>query len=50
MKSFLNISGTYLHYQIDGVLYEAAIVLIAGLSITLVPDSASQNQPICLLI
>ena len=50
MKSFLNISGTHLHYEIDGVLHEATTVLIAGLSITLVPDSASQNQSICLLI
>ena len=39
-----------MHYQVDGVFIEATIVLIADLSIALVPDSTYQNQPICLLI
>ena len=39
-----------MHYQIDRVLHEATIVLIVDLSISLVPDSTYQNQPICLLI
>ena len=42
MKLFLNISDTY--YQIDGVLHEATIVLIADLSIALGPGSTYQNQ------
>ena len=40
----------FIHYQIDGVLHEAATVLIADLSIALVPDSTYQNQLNRLLI
>ena len=50
MKLFLNISDSTTHCQIGGVLHAAKIVLIADLSIALVPDSTYQNQPICLLI
>ena len=40
MKLFLNIFTYTIYYQNDGVLNEATIVLIADLSVTLVPDSA----------
>ena len=40
----------FIDYQIDGVLHEAAILLIADLSIAFVPDSTYQNQLNCLLI
>ena len=49
MKLFLNISDTYYTYQIDGVLHEAKVVLIADLSIVLIPDSTYKNEPISLL-
>ena len=49
VKLFLNIQTHTIHYQIDGVLIEATI-LIADLSAALVWDITYQNQPICLLI